>query len=77
MSFSASESQPLRWRQVSLVLLRASRADPHAACERCWMRWAEEQLEECFAEKKLPRCLWPQCQVPMAGLALFLYQHTP
>eukprot|EP00913_Durusdinium_trenchii_P018642 g17517.t3 len=53
--------------EVSLVLLRASRADPHAACERCWMRWAEEQLEECFAEKKLPRCLWPQCQVPMAG----------
>ncbi|CAK9057637.1 A chain [Durusdinium trenchii] len=50
-------------KRVSLVLLRASRADPHAACERCWMRWAEEQLEECFAEKKLPRCLWPQCQV--------------
>ncbi|CAK9072790.1 unnamed protein product [Durusdinium trenchii] len=55
-------------QEVSLVLLCASRTHYwHAACERCWMSWAEGQLDKCFAEKKLPRCLWPQCQVSMAG----------
>eukprot|EP00913_Durusdinium_trenchii_P013737 g12898.t1 len=54
-------------QEVSLVLLCASRTHYwHAACERCWMSWAEGQLDKCFAEKKLPRCLWPQCQVSMA-----------
>eukprot|EP00403_Amphidinium_massartii_P016151 CAMPEP_0178409624 /NCGR_PEP_ID=MMETSP0689_2-20121128/20558_1 /TAXON_ID=160604 /ORGANISM="Amphidinium massartii, Strain CS-259" /LENGTH=264 /DNA_ID=CAMNT_0020030771 /DNA_START=432 /DNA_END=1226 /DNA_ORIENTATION=- len=34
----------------------------HAACETCWARWAEEQIDECILNRSFPnRCLW-QCQ---------------
>lgn len=46
----------------NLVLLANSGCD-HAACEECWVRYAEEQVQDCNVERKLcPTCLAPGCQ---------------
>ena len=55
--------------EIALALLCGGSHEHHEhhACEDCWVRWAEEQLEECFLYKRAPfRCLWPSCAENLA-----------
>jgi len=50
-------------QETCLALLSDPDCDSsHAACETCWTRWAEEQIESCVAHRRLEaRCMWPEC----------------
>ncbi|CAJ1413043.1 unnamed protein product [Effrenium voratum] len=58
--------------EVRVALLCHKGHETHAACEQCWGRWAEEQLEQCVRCRQPPaRCLWPDCCVDMIEAALW------
>jgi len=40
----------------------------HAACQDCWVKWAEEHFDRCTAERAMAvPCIWPQCGPPAIG----------
>mmetsp|Transcript_54595 Transcript_54595/g.127674 ORF Transcript_54595/g.127674 Transcript_54595/m.127674 type:complete len:425 (-) Transcript_54595:143-1417(-) len=42
-------------------------APHHAACGKCWGRWAEEQLDACVAHCRVAaRCIWPECSTNLS-----------
>jgi len=48
----------------AMVLLRPPGCpNDHAACQTCWARWGEEQIEASRHGRRYPaRCLWPGCE---------------
>ena len=65
--------------EVRLVLLAPrSHAADHCACEACWLRWAEQQIVDCYTQKRAPRlCLWPHCVAEDRGFWDLLKRHSP
>mmetsp|Transcript_4567 Transcript_4567/g.10065 ORF Transcript_4567/g.10065 Transcript_4567/m.10065 type:complete len:421 (+) Transcript_4567:43-1305(+) len=49
-------------RRTVVALISDPDCPHHGACEVCWVRWAELQLDVCVAHRRLEACcMWPEC----------------
>eukprot|EP00403_Amphidinium_massartii_P040142 CAMPEP_0178444362 /NCGR_PEP_ID=MMETSP0689_2-20121128/39451_1 /TAXON_ID=160604 /ORGANISM="Amphidinium massartii, Strain CS-259" /LENGTH=412 /DNA_ID=CAMNT_0020068557 /DNA_START=34 /DNA_END=1269 /DNA_ORIENTATION=+ len=62
-------------QEVAVALFADPCCPSHGACETCWTRWAEEQLDICVAHRRLEaRCMWPDCPTTLSANLGVWYQ---